>query len=151
MVLRPQVVAELEDYFDLALQTGVSEVRFIPLRRIGAGSEAQTEVPQLHHVLTRLVSILNRRPELARLLGRDFFSILMTVCRFSCLRDNCGIGRRCLFINADGNLFPCPNHVAAAMVLRKCPDYAAGGLIGAVDDSALHARNLLPGPHDGVP
>jgi uncharacterized protein len=43
-------------------------------------------------------------------MARDFFSILMIACRFSRLRDNCGIGRQSLFVDAEGSIYPCPNH-----------------------------------------
>ena len=110
MVMTRNSEHELEAYLDLAAKIGVHEVRFIPLRRIGRGAAKSDAVPDLHQCFQRLVEILRRRPELSRLLRRDFFSILMTVCRFSRLRGNCGIGRRCLFIDADGTIFPCPNH-----------------------------------------
>jgi len=110
MVLTQSSVEELEAYFDLAVEIGAHEVRFIPLRRIGCGVECSNVAPDLSACFQRLVEILQRRPELARLLHRDFFSILMTVCRFSRLRSNCGIARRCLFVDADGDIFPCPNH-----------------------------------------
>lgn len=67
-------------------------------------------VPDLYACFLRLVELLGRRPELARFMARDFFSILMVACRFSRLRDNCGIGRQSLFVDADGAIYPCPNH-----------------------------------------
>ena len=110
MVLRRESEEELEAYFDLAIQVGAEEVRFIPLRRLGQGIGHSSEAPDLHLCFQRLVEILRRRPELSRLLGRDYFSILMTACRFSRLRGHCGIARRCLFVDADGSILPCPNH-----------------------------------------
>jgi len=110
MVLTQSSQQELEAYFDLALEIGAHEVRFIPLRRIGCGVDFSDAAPDLHESFRALVEILRRRPELAGLLHRDFFSILMTVCRFSRLRSNCGIARRCLFVDANGDIFPCPNH-----------------------------------------
>jgi radical SAM protein with 4Fe4S-binding SPASM domain len=110
MVMTRHSERELEAYCDLATDIGAHEVRFIPLRRIGPGGDQAEEVPDLYECFRRLVTIVRRRPELAKLLGRDFFSILMTVCRFSRLRGNCGIGRRCLFIDANGDILPCPNH-----------------------------------------
>ena len=101
---------DLEAYFDLAIELGVGEVRFIPLRRIGAGTDQPDAVPDLRGCFRRMVEIVRRRPELARLLRRDYFSILMTACRFSRLRGDCGIASRCLFVDATGDVFPCPNH-----------------------------------------
>jgi radical SAM protein with 4Fe4S-binding SPASM domain len=110
MVMTRGCEEEFESYFDLAARLGAQEVRFIPLRRLGLGADHADEVPDLPSCFGRLVDIIRRRPELSPMLRRDFFSILMAACRFSCLRDNCGIGRRCLFVDADGSVFPCPNH-----------------------------------------
>ena len=112
MVIARQSEQLFEQYFELAGQIGVQEVRFIPLRQIGGGIACSDDVPDLYGCFVRLLDILRRRPEFARLLQRDFFSILMAACRFSRLRDNCGIARRCLFVDADGSIFPCPNHRA---------------------------------------
>jgi radical SAM protein with 4Fe4S-binding SPASM domain len=110
MVMTRHNERELEPYIDLAARIGVHEVRFIPLRRIGRGVVNSDAAPDLYACFQQLVEIIRRRPEVSRLLQRDFFSILMTACRFSRLRGNCGIGRRCLFVDADGAIFPCPNH-----------------------------------------
>jgi radical SAM protein with 4Fe4S-binding SPASM domain len=123
-----------EKYLDLAMKIGVHEVRFIPLRRIGRGAANSNSVPDIHACFQRLVGILQRRPELSRLLQRDFFSILMTVCRFSRLRGNCGIGRRCLFVDADGTIFPCPNH---RDVRFQCGHVRKTALTGILDHSAV--------------
>ena len=83
MVLTQSNSQEIEPYFDLAIETGVQEVRFIPLRQIGCGVGHADIAPDLHACFRRIVEILQRRPELSKLLHRDFFSILMTACRFS--------------------------------------------------------------------
>jgi radical SAM protein with 4Fe4S-binding SPASM domain len=118
MVMARQSEDEFEAYLELAATIGADEVRFIPLRRIGRGVAHAESTPDLFACFQRLVAILKRKPEWSRLLCRDFFSILMTVCRYSRLRDNCGIARRCLFVDADGSLFPCPNH--------RDPQYGCG-------------------------
>lgn len=121
MVMTRRSEDDFEAYFDLATQIGAREVRFIPLRRIGQGVVHADQTPDLHACFQGLVKLLQRRPGLSRLLGRDFFSILMAVCRFSHLRDNCGIARRCLFVDADGTIFPCPNH--------RGPQYHCGNVL----------------------
>jgi radical SAM protein with 4Fe4S-binding SPASM domain len=104
----------LEPYLDLARELGVAEARFIPLRLIGGGRRVPEARPDQFAALTALLAVLDRRPGLRPLLGRDFFSIITAVCRYSFRRVNCGIGRRVIFIDADGAVYPCPNHVAPA-------------------------------------
>ena len=134
MVMTRHSELELEPYLDLAIKLGVHEVRFIPLRRIGRGVQGSDESPDLYACFRRLVEIIQRRPELSRLLHRDFFSILMTACRFSRLRGNCGIGRRCLFVNADGSIFPCPNHRADEF---RCGHVVDTPVAGILESSAV--------------
>lgn len=134
MVMTRHGEEELEPYLDLAMKTGVHEVRFIPLRQIGRGVANSDAAPDLYGCFRRLVEILRRRPELSRLLQRDFFSVLMTACRFSQLRGNCGIGRRCLFVDADGAIYPCPNHREARF---RCGHVHNTSLTGILEDSAV--------------
>jgi len=137
MVLTQSSEEELETYFDLAIEIGAHEVRFIPLRRIGCGVDYSDMAPDLYECFQRLVGILRRRPELSQLLHRDFFSILMTVCRFSRLRSNCGIARRCLFVDASGDIFPCPNH---RNIEDSCGNVRTASLARLLQDSTvLHA------------
>jgi radical SAM protein with 4Fe4S-binding SPASM domain len=133
MVMTQLAEEELEAYLDLGVKIGVNEVRFIPMRRIGRGVANADAAPDLFVCFRRLVEILRRRPELSRLLQRDFFSILMTACRFSRLRGNCGIGRRCLFLDADGSIFPCPNHRGPEF---RCGHVLNTPLTGILDTSA---------------
>jgi len=111
---------DFEAYLDLALEMGVAEARFIPLRLIGRGGAHQPACPDQAASFARLIEILQRRPELRPLLLRDYFSILQTICRFSTPRTGCGIGRKVIFIDADGIVYPCPNHVG--------PEHACGSL-----------------------
>lgn len=100
----------MEAYGDLALALGAGEVRFIPLRLIGRGAEHPEAAPDQLAVLDHLLALLQRRPELRPLLRRDFFSITREVCRLGGTRTHCGIGRRVVFLDADGGVYPCPNH-----------------------------------------
>lgn len=122
MVLVKGSEDDLESYFDLAMDIGVQEVRFIPLRQIGKGQDCHSKVPDLYAIFSTLVSLLQRRSELAPYLGRDFYSILMAVCRHSLYRSNCGIGRRVLFVDADGKIYPCPNHRTSVYCCGQVPD-----------------------------
>ena len=107
-------------YADLARDLGASEVRFIPLRLIGRGTQHQTRAPDQRQAVRILLDLLERRPELRPLLRRDFFTITREVCRRSGPRESCGIGRRVVFLDADGQVYPCPNH--------RSPDYRCGSV-----------------------
>lgn len=111
-------LSELEPMLDLGLHLGVQEVRFIPLRRVGGGRDATASSPDPLATFRALMELLDRRPELARLLRRDWFTILHTLCRASARRTSCGIGRRVVLVDADGAVYPCPNHTA--------PEHRAG-------------------------
>lgn len=113
MAFDRQSVADFEEYCDLALALGVPEVRFIPMRMIGRGMNRSSTAPDLHQALNHLLELLDRRAEFRQLLGRDYFSIVMAVCRRSQQRSGCGIGRRVIFVDADGKVYPCPNHIRA--------------------------------------
>ncbi len=110
-----------EPMLDLALRLGAREARFIPMRRIGAGLGCSTEAPELPPALEALLEVLGRRPELGRLLGRDYFSVQVALARFAGSRDGCGLGTDVGFIDADGTFYPCPNHCTPAMA---CGDLA---------------------------
>lgn len=110
MVYGHDNLEQMEAYCDLALALDATEVRFIPLRLIGRGAEHPEAAPDQVAALDHLLALLHRRPELRPLLRRDFFSITREVCRLGGARTHCGIGRRVVFLDADGAVYPCPNH-----------------------------------------
>lgn len=137
MVYHRDNLADLEPYLDLALALGVQEARFIPMRAIGAGHALRERLPDPWKAWSVLSEILRRRPELRRLLVRDWFSIAMVQLRAQGRRTQCGIGRRVVFIDADASVFPCPNHVA--------PAFKAGNLATEDLGSILHDSPLMRG------
>jgi len=110
MVYDRDNLAQMEAYADLALALGASQVRFIPLRLIGRAAAEPERAPDQAAALDHVLALLARRPELRPLLQRDFFSITREVCRRGGARTNCGIGRKVVFLDADGAVYPCPNH-----------------------------------------
>jgi len=110
MVYDRDNLGQMEAYADLALELGVTEVRFIPLRLIGRAGEEPGKAPDQLRALDHLLALLQRRPELRPLLKRDFFTITREVCRRGGARGHCGIGRKVVFLDADGSVYPCPNH-----------------------------------------
>jgi radical SAM protein with 4Fe4S-binding SPASM domain len=127
-----------EEYLDLALRIGAKEARFIPMRRLGRAGGMDCAPDQLA-AFRELAELLQRRKELRPLLGRDFFSILFEMCRRSSRRGGCGIGKQVVFVDADGSVYPCPNHVSPehrcgslrdadlAAVLERSPAFAEMG------------------------
>lgn len=110
---------DMEPMLDLARTLGAKEARFIPVRAVGAACTGAPR-PGLARAFEYLVGILRRRPELRPLLGRDVFSILHQICGHAQARASCGIGRRVIFVDADGTVYPCPNHLR--------PEFACGNL-----------------------
>jgi radical SAM protein with 4Fe4S-binding SPASM domain len=120
MVYTRRTAGSFEPYLDLARAAGAAEARFIPLRRVGGGAPLGDLCPDQAESLENLLDVLERRPDLRPLLGRDWFSIAAATLRVSSPRRNCGIGRRVLFVDADGQVYPCPNHAR--------PDHRCGSL-----------------------
>jgi radical SAM protein with 4Fe4S-binding SPASM domain len=120
MVFKQSTIGEMAGFLSLASELKVNEARFIPLRNAGAAANADAnrrELPNLVAAFETLLGILENTPEYIKLLARDFFSIAAAQCHYSSSRVNCGIGRRVIFIDADGTLYPCPNHVKDAFRL----------------------------------
>ena len=109
MVYTRENISDFEGYLNLALQLGVNEARFIPMRTIGGGLKLTTSLPDQLVAFKNLLEILDRRPEFRPLLLRDYFSILMAVFSFGTPRTSCGLGRKVIFLDADGSVYPCPN------------------------------------------
>jgi len=113
MVFDAEGHRQFEDYLRLGQRLGVREVRFIPLRLIGRAARLSDRRPDLLAALGEVRRIRMERPRLAALLGRDYFSILGQVCAAPGQRTGCGLGRKVLFIDADGGIYPCPNLTTA--------------------------------------
>jgi radical SAM protein with 4Fe4S-binding SPASM domain len=134
MVYSASNIEDFEPYLNLAKSLGVHEVRFIPLRLIGRGRGCQKISPNQAQAFRHLMEILQRRSDLRPLLVRDYFSIIMTICRFSTPRSGCGIGRKVIFIDADGQVYPCPNHVSRT---HACGNVAEKSLTDIVMNSGV--------------
>lgn len=120
LVMTKDNIDFLEPYLDMALKIGAVEARFIPLRHIGRGNDYINRAPDLRQALAAMLQLLDRRPDFKPLLRRDYFTIQMTVAALSAQQFSCGIGYKILFIDADGTVYPCPNHVS--------DEYACGNL-----------------------
>lgn len=130
---------DMEAYLDLGLTLGADEVRFIPLRMIGRGLAFQENAPDQLEVFRHLNQVLTRRPELLSLLSRDYFTILATISRHSQARKGCGLGDKVLFVDADGAIYPCPNHVGPLHQLGRVTSFAGEDLMTALPGLAAYA------------
>ncbi len=99
----------LEEFLDLAVELGVREARFIPLKRIGGARESTFRPVPMSRLMCQAYFLLRRRPDLAARLGRDAFSVLANTCRYSTRRPSCGTGRQTVLLDADGSVYPCLN------------------------------------------
>ena len=136
MVYTRDNLDEFEDYLTLGMELGVNEVRFIPLRLIGGGLKYTDRVPDQYLAFQHLVCVLEKRPEFKKLLGRDFFSIAMSMCRYSSRRINCGLGYKTVFIDADGKIYPCPNHVSPGNICGSLEHNSLAGIV--MESDVMH-------------
>ncbi len=137
MVYARDSLDEIEPFLDMAANAGAHEARLIPLRGVGGGREHAARRPDQLEVLERLLEILERRPELRGLLGRDYFSILMAICRASGRRTGCGIARRVVMLDADGEVYPCPNHAR--------PEHRCGSVLAMPLERIFRESPVLAG------
>jgi radical SAM protein with 4Fe4S-binding SPASM domain len=118
MVFHTGSVADIPDYLRLAERLGAHEARFIPIKRVAGGGEYR--VPDLAGVIRTVAATVRAEPNLGRLLGRDYVSILGQTCRTCSLRPTCGTGSQTLLLDADGAVYPCINLVS--------PEFRAGNI-----------------------
>ncbi len=107
MVFHSGNVDGIPDYLRMALELGVKEARFIPIKQVGGGTDYR--VPNLAGVIKQVVELLDREPKLGPLLGRDFVSILAQTCHACAARQSCGTGSQTFLLDADGTVYPCIN------------------------------------------
>jgi radical SAM protein with 4Fe4S-binding SPASM domain len=113
MVCHRGSLPHLEAFYDLALELGADEARFIPLKRMGGALGKAQKPVSMRRLLLAAFEMFARRPELLKLAGRDCFSITASACRLSARRGSCGTGRQTFLLDADGAIYPCLNTCAA--------------------------------------
>ncbi len=117
MVYTARTYRRLEALLEACRELGAEEVRFMPLRGLGRARDLLEQVPDQAVVFEHVLDVLGRRPELRSLLGRGYFASLVRGCSRSSTRPGCGIGTDTLLVDADGAVYPCPNHCAPAFRL----------------------------------
>lgn len=120
MVVHTKNVNHLTQYYELALQLGVTNARFIPLQLAGAGIECALEPPPFPYLLEKAFTILKENPQYRKLIGTDFLCSTARICSICGVQNWCGTATRLLLLNADGTVYPCPNH--------HLPEFKAGNI-----------------------
>lgn len=120
MVCHRANLDELEHYYKFALELGVSRARFIPLQQAGAGITCGLEPPSYLEMMEKGFTVFQENPDCRKLMGSDFLSIAARLCHICAIQSWCGTGSRLVMLNADGEVYPCPNH--------HLPEFQAGNI-----------------------
>jgi radical SAM protein with 4Fe4S-binding SPASM domain len=122
MVCCQENLREIPAYFRLAESLGTTEVRFIPLKKLGhSQSGSLSPAPQLD-IVKAICGELDAHPSFGRLCRTDIYSIITTMLRETSRRSTCGSGTQTLLIQADGTVFPCVNTTLPALALGHLSD-----------------------------
>jgi len=97
----------LGNYFHLAADLGVNELRFFPLKRTHGNRDNTFRPAKMHKLVTITHDILKRHPEFATLLKQDSVTLLMNKCRYLNCPQSCGMGFTTVLLDADGWVYPC--------------------------------------------
>jgi radical SAM protein with 4Fe4S-binding SPASM domain len=110
----------LEEFYDLALELGVDEARFAPLKYIGGGGNNAVQKIPLDEMLKYAYKMFKNNPHYLSLAGRDHFSSFAASCKLGSRTYYCGTGSRMVLLNSDGDIYPCINH--------NLPEFKAGNI-----------------------
>jgi len=110
MVVQETNFEDIEAFYDLSMELGTDEVRFIPLNLMGRAKETGMQPVPSVQLVRRLGRLMADRPEARERMTRDYFTILMSVCSLSNQRPYCGTGLKTMLVDSDGEVYPCPNH-----------------------------------------
>jgi len=132
MVCDRKNIDNLQDYLEFASLLHVDQVRFYPVKLMG-GATHQPDVIPPDEVVAKAYKIFSDNPRYIPLLGRDYFSHLFNVCRYSLKRSSCGIGSQMVLIDTDGSVYPC--------LSSKRPNFKIGNICDADFDLQELWRN----------
>jgi radical SAM protein with 4Fe4S-binding SPASM domain len=122
MVCCQENLPEIPAYFRLAQSLGATEVRFIPLKRLGNGGTGNlTPAPQLE-IVKAICRELDAHAEFQPLCRSDLYSIIRSMLRESSRRLTCGSGTQTLLVQSDGSLYPCINTTIPNLKLGSISD-----------------------------
>ncbi len=110
MVCTDKNLDELEQYYELGVRLGVLHVRFIPLQQAGAAITCGLVPPSFPDMMEKAFTMFKDNPQYRKVMGTDFLSTTARLCHSCAVQSWCGTGSRLVMLNADGNVYPCPNH-----------------------------------------
>ena len=109
MVVQTNNFNDIESFYQFGRAMRVNEVRFIPLKIMGQAKYNIKPIPKLT-LLHAIHDLIKKYKNAKMLLKRDFYSIMKTTCAHSYKTLYCGTGLKTILIDADGEVYPCPNH-----------------------------------------
>ncbi len=110
MVVQSSNVHDIEGFYELSEALGTDEVRFIPMNVMGRAREGDLRPIRNVELVRALHELIRTHPSAKERMGRDYFTILKTMCALSNRRLYCGTGFKTILVDADGETYPCPNH-----------------------------------------
>ncbi len=120
MTCNKKSVSELEQYYTLALQMGVTSARFIPFQEAGGGINCSLEMPYLPFLVKESFDMFRQNHHFWKMMSSDFLSTVARSCRTCGVQKWCGAGLRLVLLDPYGDVYPCPNHYL--------PEFKAGNI-----------------------
>ncbi|MFW9824165.1 MAG: radical SAM protein [Candidatus Thorarchaeota archaeon] len=119
MVVQESNFHDIENLYHFGVNLGVNEVRYIPLKIMGAAKVNLNPVKKID-ILHSLYTLVKKYKNAKRYLKRDFYSIMKMTCAHSYITSHCGTGLKTVLIDANGDVYPCPNH--------RLPEFNCGNI-----------------------
>ena len=109
MVVHEFNFQDIEKFYFFGRSLRVDEVRCIPLKIMGRGKLNFNPILK-KDLLLDIHNLIKKHPESKRYFKRDYYTIMKTMCANSNQTLYCGTGSKTLLIDANGDVYPCPNH-----------------------------------------
>jgi radical SAM protein with 4Fe4S-binding SPASM domain len=120
MVVTTKNLQDIPLFYLLGRRLGVTEIRFIEMRRMGRALTEGIEPVPSATLVKAIHKLLIEYPEARKYLIRDHFSVMKYLCARSNKRAYCGAGLKTILIDADSEVYPCPNHAK--------PEFSCGNI-----------------------
>ncbi|MDF1540061.1 MAG: radical SAM protein [Candidatus Thorarchaeota archaeon] len=120
MVVTKNNLHDIPAFYILGRDLKVNEIRFIEMRRMGRALKEGIEPVPSAVLVKSIHKLLTDYPEARKYVMRDHFSVMKYLCARSNKRAYCGAGLKTVLIDADGQVYPCPNHAK--------PEFSCGNI-----------------------